>query len=186
MGTNRIRRRLDRRQDVSPSLWRWLVDENPEGLNDSGEFSWEIFKLEGEWVHRHRGGPDALRDLWQVVENDVLVWYIAEHPGQRPKRWGWYSAPRVTVNRTEISEPRRQVDGAGQPPWERLPGLSPSIEYGIPTMWWGYEEDDPPCFESTASYLKRHGLFLPDEERELSDEDFEPELVEYKFDYRRP
>lgn len=37
--------------------------------------------------------------------------------------------------------------------------------------------NDPPVFESSAVYLKRHGLFLPGEERRLTPADFEPETV---------
>jgi hypothetical protein len=36
---------------------------------------------------------------------------------------------------------------------------------------------DPPVFESQASYLERHGLFLPGERKRLKKEDFEPEVV---------
>jgi hypothetical protein len=37
--------------------------------------------------------------------------------------------------------------------------------------------NDPPRFESQASYLKRHGLLLPGEAKRLKAADFEPELV---------
>lgn len=36
---------------------------------------------------------------------------------------------------------------------------------------------DPPRYESEASYLERHGLFLPGEKRRLRKADFEPDLV---------
>jgi hypothetical protein len=37
--------------------------------------------------------------------------------------------------------------------------------------------NDPPRFESQASYLKRHGLFAPGEERRLHKDAFEPETI---------
>jgi hypothetical protein len=39
------------------------------------------------------------------------------------------------------------------------------------------DPDDPPVFESQASYLKRHGLLLPGEEERLTDADYELESV---------
>ena len=36
------------------------------------------------------------------------------------------------------------------------------------------DPDDPPRFESQASYLKRHGLLTKAEEKQLTDKDFEP------------
>jgi hypothetical protein len=40
--------------------------------------------------------------------------------------------------------------------------------------------DDPPVFETEASYLKRHGLLTKSEEKRLKPEDFEPKtLFEY-------
>ena len=51
----------------------------------------------------------------------------------------------------------------------------------------GYEEghfkgvppdpNDPPCYESQAAYLKRHGLLLPGEPKRLSAQDFQPDCV---------
>ena len=39
------------------------------------------------------------------------------------------------------------------------------------------DPSDPPVFESEPSYLKRHALFQPSEERRLKPEDFEPETL---------
>jgi hypothetical protein len=41
---------------------------------------------------------------------------------------------------------------------------------------------NPPKYESQASYLRRHNLFAPGEERRLKPEDFEPETVEIPED----
>lgn len=40
------------------------------------------------------------------------------------------------------------------------------------------DPDDPPIFESQATYLKRHRLFLAGEERRLKKSDFEPEAIQ--------
>ena len=39
------------------------------------------------------------------------------------------------------------------------------------------DPSDPPAFESQASYLKRHGIFLAGEERRLKKADFEAEII---------
>jgi hypothetical protein len=39
------------------------------------------------------------------------------------------------------------------------------------------DPNDPPTFESQAAYLKRHGLFLPGEERRLRKADWEAEPI---------
>ena len=39
------------------------------------------------------------------------------------------------------------------------------------------DPEDPPAYESEATYLDRHGLFLPGERERLTEEDFEPEAV---------
>jgi hypothetical protein len=48
-----------------------------------------------------------------------------------------------------------------------------------PQMWWERDAPKEPRrrTESQASYLKRHGLFLPGEEKRLKPKDFRPEAV---------
>jgi hypothetical protein len=41
------------------------------------------------------------------------------------------------------------------------------------------DSDDPPVYESEASYLDRLGLFLPGEKKRLKKADFEPDTLEY-------
>jgi hypothetical protein len=58
----------------------------------------------------------------------------------------------------------------------------------IPTIWLTVEHEqlsapafdpaDPPLFEAEASYLERHGLFLPGERRRLRKADWAPEAAE--------
>jgi hypothetical protein len=44
-------------------------------------------------------------------------------------------------------------------------------------MLFPVDPSDPPKFESQASYLKRHNLFEPGEERRLKAKDFEPQII---------
>ena len=39
------------------------------------------------------------------------------------------------------------------------------------------DSEDPPRYESEASYLERHGLFRPGEKKRLRKADFEPDLI---------
>ena len=41
------------------------------------------------------------------------------------------------------------------------------------------DPNNPPTYESEASYLDRHGLFLPGEKKRLKKADFEPETLAY-------
>jgi hypothetical protein len=56
----------------------------------------------------------------------------------------------------------------------KTPGARPGsrCESGV-----AIDPDNPPIYESQASYLERHGLFLPGERRRLKPADFEPERV---------
>jgi hypothetical protein len=127
---------------------------------------------------------------------------VADHvniyPGTRPARWWRYDAP----------EPRRRLGGIGTPasevlsykptysfglPWIWIEqwqvmyysGLAVDINgaqigYLYPREFKGVAIDpnDPPRFESQASYLKRHGLFLAGEERRLRKADWDAEAVQ--------
>jgi hypothetical protein len=42
------------------------------------------------------------------------------------------------------------------------------------------DPDNPPVYESQSSYLKRHNLFVPGEERRLKAKDFEPEAIRFE------
>jgi len=70
------------------------------------------------------------------------------------------------------AQPRKLLSGTGTPAYE-VQCLVPYFSYGIPTSWVGINDDDPPIFESQASYLKRHGLLAGEERRA----DFESEEV---------
>jgi hypothetical protein len=62
----------------------------------------------------------------------------------------------------KLPQPRKRTGGTGTPAHE-VQAVVPSFEYGLPAVWVGLDEDDPPVFESEATYLKRHGLLLAGE-----------------------
>jgi hypothetical protein len=106
----------------------------------------------------------------------------------------------------ELPEPRKRLGGIGTPAYEVL-NYMPSFQFGLPTIWISptdvdyynreglfkhvapnpnsagpftgvaIDSNDPPIFESEASYLDRHGLFLPGEKKRLKKSDFEPETM---------
>jgi hypothetical protein len=64
-------------------------------------------------------------------------------------------------------------------PAHEVQATGPTFAYGIPTVWVGLDEDDPPIFESQAAYLKRHGLLLDGEERRVQSSFEEPRIGVY-------
>ncbi len=109
---------------------------------------------------------------WDKLKDEVLTEWIRLRPGTRPLAWWKLSAP----------EPRRQqLGGAGE---IVLHALDHDNNYryhkGLPEAYWfrdSFDPSDPPIFESQATYLARHDLFLPGEEFRLNDDAFEPERI---------
>jgi hypothetical protein len=169
------------RTDISESVWRWLVDENPEERDEDGEFSWQIFALSGD---------DAkLKELWQAVEPDVLAYWIPLHPGTRPPLWWKYSAPRQAAGEWPgcywdgtLPEPLERIGGIGDAPWDAGLAYVPSFACGLPKDWEGFDPDDPPTYESEASYLKRHGLLVTGELKRLPKDAFEPVTLTFDLE----
>jgi hypothetical protein len=125
----------------------------------------------------------ALPAFWREHSEAIVAEHVAKHPGTRPLRWWEYSAPG----------PRQRLGGIGTPCSEVL-AHAPRFALGVPVDWvsesdietWPHlrtkakpiDPNDPPTFESQASYLKRLGLLLPGEARRLRPRDFEPDAVE--------
>jgi hypothetical protein len=108
----------------------------------------------------------------------------------------------------ELPEPRLRLGGTGTPAHEVL-NYKPCFSFGIPTLWVSesdvdyynrkglfahvarnpnsagpfkgvaIDSDDPPLYESEASYLDRLGLFLHGEKKRLKKADYEPETMAY-------
>jgi hypothetical protein len=120
----------------------------------------------------------------------------------------WLDEYRNGLFDHELPEPRKRLGGTGTPDYEVL-GFKPCFAFGLPVSWvspfdvsyYGgtlrhvvtgqlvnpgstftgvaIDSDDPPLYESEASYLDRHGLFLPGERKRLKKADFEPETMAY-------
>jgi hypothetical protein len=159
----------------------------------------ECFRLTGP----HARGE--LRQIWLELRDEILDAWIAERPGTRPYGWWEFDAPRWRPEAwcrdlsAEVAawfcEPRRRVGGIGTPTYDVL-NVMPEFAFGVPTSWVSrYDElhyegftglapraDDPPRFESQASYLDRHGLLPAAERRVLTATDFAPEILELPVD----
>lgn len=125
-------------------------------------------------------------ELWNLYRDVILAAHTKETAGTRPALWWHYDAPRIPTGTFkdchydgQLPQPRERLGGIGTPACE-CRAVKPSFSFGIPNVWAGIDEDDPPVFESQAAYLKRHGLLLAGEERRA---DFEPEVVSTSWDY---
>src|SRR5262249_55532651 len=113
----------------------------------------------------------------------AIVARHADHrPGARPFLWWKFNAP----------EPRKRLGGAGDPLFQCSAHAEEYI-WGVPRYWrtdgnsyitrgTPISDSDPPCFESSAAYLRRLQLFLPGEKRRIVRSEFEPNFVRYRRD----
>ena len=84
--------------------------------------------------------PDALRDGWAELRDDLLQTFITEYPGARPWAWWHYDAPRAPLGMFRgwcdgtLAAPRMRLGGTGTPAHEAL-NYVPAFEFGIPVDW---------------------------------------------------
>ena len=140
------------------------------------------------------------RTVWQTHRDELLPGWVSKSPGTRPWAWWEFDAPRCpslpgcesddfSLRERMLPEPRCRCGGIGQPEYEVL-NSAPSLPFAVPATfldsWWVDEEgvngiafdpNNPPQFESQATYLTRHGLLATGEARRLRAVDFEPEIV---------
>lgn len=125
---------------------------------------------------------DEHKVLWKNARDTVLEKFVAEHPCRRP--WAWW--------RFDSPEPRRRIGGTGKSTHESM-NFAPGFSFGLPTSWTKLidvelklakkndliDPDDPPTFESQASYLQRHNLLAPEEIKWLDKhpEALQPETI---------
>jgi hypothetical protein len=137
-------------------------------------------------------------ELWAAHRDVVLNEHARKWPGTRPELFWKYDAP----------EPRKRLGGTGTVASDVL-NIKPSFSDGLPNAFIdqsdvdyynreglfahvapnpnstgpfkgvAIDSEDPPKYESEASYLDRHGLFLPGEKKQLKKADFEPETLAY-------
>jgi hypothetical protein len=172
-----VKRKLPKeRKGIDPAVWAVLNDEPlPDGANKFTEFDL--------WPIKERERP---RKIWEQYRDDVLAAFIDKHPGRRPSRWWAY----------ETHELRQRLGGVGTRAHEHLAFQPFQRAMGVYSCWIGADDvrlwklrcpavdlNDPPVFESQASYLKRHGLLFPGEAEQLSEADFAPETLFDILDY---
>jgi len=167
------RRRIEKAKphaEISDAAWAYLNDlPIPDG---DSETKFAIILLEA-------GDGEALRELWDRARGEVLTGWTKDHPGTRPAVFWRFDAPRQLLGTHggafydgKLQQPRKQISGAGCDA-SAISAYMPHYECGLPTSWAGFEEGDPPVFESQAAYLRRHGLLTPHEVRVLTAADYE-------------
>jgi hypothetical protein len=157
---------------------------------------------------------EACRAFWASAQEQILPDWIRQFPGSRPSYWWLFDAPRISSHEVErhgwtgcyfvlqLCEPRQRLGGIGDPKFEHL-AYVPSFHCGVPDDWlqaddlrtWpslvasgaaAIDPNDPPRFESQATYLRRHGLLQPGELQRLKAKDFEPEIVRFEEEETAP
>jgi hypothetical protein len=175
-----VRRRIDkRRAEVTDEHEAWLHGEDKA----SGFIQY--------------APNDELAALWGAHSERIVADHVSNYPGTRPVRWWQYAVeprrrlggigtpasdvlayvptfsfglPSVWVTQSQVKYYSGiAVDIHGNPMGNRFAN---SDFNGV-----AINPDDPPVFESQATYLKRHGLFLAGEERRLKKADWEAEAV---------
>ena len=134
------------------------------------------------------GDRDGEAKAWKTFRLEILLDWVDRFPCTRPWAWWRYDAPRWKRKfnnawfNGRLPEPRHRLSGTGTPSHEVL-SYMPRFEKGIPVDWIdqqlvdGYKKDsksqfrgiaiskdDPPIYESEASYLSRFSLLTEAEE----------------------
>ncbi len=163
MPTNRTRRaRRKRELPVSPEAYAIMSEQQlPDDHNPFEALDYEYPSCKQK----------LCRTEWEKVKEMILDNWIKLKPGTRPKYWWVFDAPEAE---------RKRLGGAG----ETLPSLCHEgnlrANRGLPSAWWfrdSFDPSDPPIFESQATYLARHDLFLPGEMDRLNNDAFSPERL---------
>jgi len=131
------------------------------------------YLLYGDWAHQAPviyALEDRARALWDAMREKLLADWLRARPGTRP--WGWWAF--------DSTEPRLRLGGIGKPM------NTFNLAFGVPN-WWPLPEwtafrglftpidtDDPPAYESEATYLRRLDLFEPGEAERLTERDYAP------------
>src|SRR5664280_1874462 len=155
--------------EISEGVWNYLCDIPYEDLDSETKFA--IILLEA-------GDGEALREVWGRARGEVLGAWLKDHPGTRPAVFWRFDTPHQPLGTHDgcfydgkLPQPRKQISGAGCDA-SAISAYMPSYESGLPTAWAGFEEGDPPVFESQAAYLKRHNLLTAGELRVLTASDY--------------
>jgi hypothetical protein len=189
MPTTRRRRVRNPRHETHPVVIAYLRDEDPNPA-DYGEGAVHAL-WRAEWM------PGRMRGIYDVVRADLIEAWARDNPGTRPSAWWKWTA----------TEPRQRIGGTGSLLSDFMSyapsyhcGMATRwacealIRKGWPTVSLGgkaagwcaiqeladaipFDQNDPPLFESQATYLQRLGILLPGERKRLDAEDFAPEAA---------
>ena len=152
------RHEKQRRAEVAPSTMAFFRD-------DPNAYSYLYFLTAAEVAMQ-----------WAEVRDEIIEEWVIAHPGSRPRTWWAQNAP----------SPRRRIGGTGQPLHE-VSAYVENYKNGLLADWvtarWhgkgvAVDPENPPLFESQATYLQRLALLLPGELGHPALADFEPEAVE--------
>ena len=110
------------------------------------------------------GRRDELQKVWLRHRSQLMAEWLKQKLCSRP--WAWW-----VFDTTEL---RQRIGGKGETEWEKYPAIVPYYSKSIPASWARIDENDPPCFESEAVYLKRLDFLTLAEERYLAKH---PELM---------
>ena len=162
------KRKLDKarpRVEISDALWAWFNDQVEAGKRNP----FELYFMSDEELQRS----------WELVREELLEGWAEEYPGTRPQHWWRFDAPRQPLGNFpdcgydgQLPEMRQFISGAGVPAWV-VSAYMPAYRCGLPNSWAGYDESDPPTFESQAAFLRRHKLLSAAETRALKAEDYD-------------
>lgn len=136
--------------------------------------------------------------LWDEHKAGILTDWVNEYPGTRPSWWWIYDSPRMSEAEAKahgwrgwffvptLPDRRRRMGGDGLADFETM-NVVPCFRCGVPECWdtETLNPENPPAFESQASYLERHGLFMPGEKRRLRKQDYEDQVLGYSEITRR-
>ena len=148
-------------------------------------------------------GDDEIRAVWNELRDSILADWIDGYPGTRPIHWWKFEAPEPRCRVGGTGTPCHEVLAHapyypfGVPvywvsQWDAdyyngrrrdVNGNLIGTKYkegdfaGVPI-----DPDDPPLYESEATYLRRLGLALPGELERLTPADFEPKFVAAEAD----
>ena len=150
------------------------IDETIKTFLLTGEAERDTPSWELECSRFFDDQEDLIKTTWDQHKALLLPMWIKEHPGTRPWSWWRHDNP--------ILEPRKRLDGAA----DEYPGIIEDWDKGVPKYWDedSINVDDPPAFESEASYLRSHGVLSRSELKYVEEhpELLEPEVVEFDED----
>jgi hypothetical protein len=200
MPTKRTRTTRNIIADISETAL-WILGDRILYLEPAHIDSWEIFTtgLDACLICSEN------QQIWDSAKDQVLSDWIKKFPGTRPSFWWLHSAPRMSESDLQahgwndcfftdsIPDLRARLGGIGSTKTEYC-SHAPRFRCGIPGNFLlprdlvedadlirkgakAIDRDDPPRFESQATYLERHDLLMPGEKTRLSKKDYEPETI---------